>query len=67
MGFNDNKFISPLFKLFGKRLANVPPSPTNLDIIQFNSTSNEWELQTGIIGNAVQCWNWSWISSSKSS
>ncbi len=54
MGFNDNKFISPLFKLFGKRLANVPPSPTNNDLIVFNSTSDEWELQQAIIGNAVQ-------------
>jgi len=54
MGFNENRFISPLFKLFGKRLAKVPPTPANLDIIQFNSTSNEWELISGIIGNAVQ-------------
>ncbi len=54
MGFNQNPFISPLFKLFGKKLANVPPSPVNNDIIQFNSTSNEWELISGVIGNAVQ-------------
>jgi len=54
LAFNTNKFISPLFKLFGKKLAGVPPSPSNLDIIQFNSTSNEWELSQGIIGNAVQ-------------
>jgi len=54
MGFNTNKFISPLFKLFGKNLAGVPPSPTNLDIIQFNSTSNKWELASGVVGSAVQ-------------
>ena len=54
MGFNDNRFLSPLFKLFGKKLAGVPPSPSNSDVIQFNSTSNEWELTQGIIGNAVQ-------------
>ncbi len=54
MGFNQNPFVSPLFKLFGKKLANVPPSPVNMDIIQFNSTSNEWELISGVVGNAVQ-------------
>jgi len=54
MAFNQNKFISPLFKLFGKRLANVPPSPSNLDIIQFNGATQEWELVNGVIGNAVQ-------------
>jgi len=54
MGFNENKFLSPLFKLFGKRLAGVPPSPANLDIIQFNSTSGQWELSSGVVGNAVQ-------------
>lgn len=54
MGFNENKFISPLFKLFGKPLAGVPPSPSNLDIIQFNSTTKKWELVSGVIGNAVQ-------------
>jgi len=54
MGFNENKFLSPLFKLFGKRLAGVPPSPTNLDIIQFDSTANEWKLASGVVGSAVQ-------------
>jgi len=54
MAFNTNKFISPLFKLFGKKLANVPPSPQNNDVIQFNSTSGEWELVSGVIGSAVQ-------------
>lgn len=54
MGFNENRFISPLFKLFGKRLANVPPSPQNLDIIQFDSTANQWKLISGVIGSAVQ-------------
>jgi len=54
MGFNTNDFLSPLFKLFGKKLAGVPPAPTNLDIIQFNSTSNQWELASGIVGSAVQ-------------
>jgi len=52
MGFNQNKFLSPLFRFFGKPLANV--TPINLDIAQFNSTTNQWELATGIIGNAVQ-------------
>ena len=54
MAFNSNRFLTPLFKLFGKKLAGVPPSPQNNDIIQFNSTSNEWELISGVIGNAVQ-------------
>jgi hypothetical protein len=54
LGFNDNNFISPLFKLFGKKLANVPPTPVNGDVIQFNSTSQEWELVNGIVGSAVQ-------------
>jgi len=54
LGFNDNKFISPLFKLFGKPLAGVPPNPSNLDIIQFNSTTGKWELVSGVIGSAVQ-------------
>jgi len=44
MGFNENPFLSPLFKLFGKKLAGVPPSPIAGDFIQFNSVSNEWEL-----------------------
>jgi len=38
--------------LFGKSEANE--IPVNNDIIQFNSTSNEWELISGVIGNAVQ-------------
>jgi len=54
MAFNSNKFLSPLFKLFGKNLAGIPPNPTNLDIIQFNSTSGKWELASGVVGNAVQ-------------
>ncbi len=54
MAFNSNKFLTPLFKLFGKSLAGVPPSPANLDIIQFNSTSEKWELASGVVGNAVQ-------------
>ncbi len=54
MGFNENRFISPLFKLFGKRLAKVPPSPINNDIIVFNVSTNEWELKQSIIGSAVQ-------------
>jgi len=54
LGFNDNKFISPLFKLFGKPLAGVPPDPSNLDIIQFNSTTGKWELVSGVVGSAVQ-------------
>ena len=54
MSFNSNRFITPLFKLFGKKLAGVPPSPINNDIIVFNVSNNEWELQQAIIGNAVQ-------------
>jgi len=54
MGFNENNFISPLFKLYGRKLAGVPPFPTNLDIIQFNSTTQEWELASGVVGSAVQ-------------
>jgi len=47
-------FLEPLIKLFGKPLDKVPPNPANLDIIQFNSTTGKWELQSGVIGNAVQ-------------
>jgi len=54
MGFNQNNFLSPLFKLFGKPLDGVPPSPSNLDIIQFDSTSQKWKLASGVIGSAVQ-------------
>jgi len=38
--------------LFGRSTKNETPS--NLDIIQFNSTTNQWELVSGVIGSAVQ-------------
>jgi len=39
-----DNFLTPLFNFFGKRLAKTPPDPANLDIAQFNSTTQEWEL-----------------------
>jgi len=39
-------------RLFGKNESN--DIPANMDIIQFNSTSQEWELISGVVGNAVQ-------------
>jgi len=44
MGFNENRFLSPLFKLFGKRLASVPPNPVDGDIIIFDIATNSWIL-----------------------
>jgi hypothetical protein len=54
MGFNQTPFLSPNFLLFARKLAGVPPFPSNLDIIQFNSTTGEWELVSGVVGSAVQ-------------
>ena len=51
MGIGKNILIGKRL-LFGKSENN--DTPVNLDIIQFNSASQEWELVSGIIGNAVQ-------------
>jgi len=40
--------LQPIFDLFGKKTAKVTPS--NDDIIVFNSTTNEWELKSGAGG-----------------
>jgi len=52
MGFNQNRFLSPLFLLFGRRLESTPPFPVAGQIIKFNGI--EWELATGGILSAVQ-------------
>lgn len=52
--FNSGDFLSPLFKMFGKVLTPTPPNPANLDIIQFNATTQKWQLVSGVIGTAVQ-------------
>ena len=51
-GFNQNKFLSPLFLLFGRKLEPTPPFPVVGQIIKFNGT--KWELATGGILSAVQ-------------
>jgi len=51
MGIGKN-ILQGIRNLFGKPEANQTPS--NLDIIQFNSTSGKWELVSGVIGSAVQ-------------
>jgi len=38
--------------LFGKTESNQ--TPVNLDIIQFNLANQQWELVSGVVGNAVQ-------------
>jgi len=37
-------FLEPAFLLFARRLAKVPPFPTNNDGIKFNFTLQQWEL-----------------------
>jgi len=51
MGIGKN-ILQGVRQLFGKSTKNE--IPVNLDIIQFNSTTNQWELVTGVIGSAVQ-------------
>jgi len=51
MGIGKN-ILQGVRLLFGKSEANDTPS--NLDIIQFNSATQEWELVSGVVGNAVQ-------------
>jgi len=47
-------FLTGLFLLFGKRLAQTPPDPADNQIIRFNFALNQWELSTGGILSAVQ-------------
>ena len=51
MGIGKN-VLQGVRNLFGKPEANN--TPNNLDFIQFNSSTNQWELVSGVIGNAVQ-------------
>jgi len=51
MGIGKN-ILQGVRSLFGKDTSNQVPS--NLDIIQFNSATGEWELVSGVIGSAVQ-------------
>jgi len=51
MGIGKN-ILEGVRNLFGKPTANE--NPVNLDVIQFNSTTGQWELISGVIGNAVQ-------------
>lgn len=41
-----NDFLSPVFLLFGRKLAKTPPFPTNEQIVKFNTVTNEWELSS---------------------
>jgi len=52
MGKIGAQVLQGIRNLFGKPEDNG--TPTNLDIIQFNSTSGKWELASGVVGNAVQ-------------
>jgi len=52
MGNLGNFFLQGKRLLFGKPENNDIPS--NLDVIQFNSATQQWELVSGVIGNAVQ-------------
>jgi len=40
----DNRFLSPIFLLFARRLANTPPFPADQDGIKFNFALQRWEL-----------------------
>jgi len=51
MGIGKN-ILQGVRNLFGKPTKNETPS--NLDIIQFNSSTGQWELVSGVVGNAVQ-------------
>jgi hypothetical protein len=52
MGKVGAQFLQGIRNLFGKSESNQTPS--NLDIIQFNSATQQWELVSGVVGNAVQ-------------
>jgi len=52
MGKIGAQVLQGIRNLFGKRESNQ--TPQNLDIIQFNSATQEWELVSGVIGTAVQ-------------
>jgi len=52
MGKVGTQFLQGVRSLFGKSTSNQ--TPINSDIIQFNSTSDKWELVSGVVGNAVQ-------------
>jgi len=52
MGKIGAQVLQGIRNLFGKPEANQTPS--NLDIIQFNSATQKWELVSGVIGSAVQ-------------
>jgi len=52
MGKIGAQVLQGIRNLFGKPEANQ--SPSNLDIIQFNSATQKWELVSGVIGSAVQ-------------
>ena len=52
MGKIGAQVLQGIRNLFGKRESNQTPS--NLDIIQFNSATQEWELVSAVVGQAVQ-------------
>ena len=52
MGKIGASILQGVRSLFGKSTANQ--DPVNNDVITFNSTTQEWELISGIVGNAVQ-------------
>jgi len=52
MGKMGDSFLQGVRSLFGKSTANQ--TPLNLDIIQFNSATNQWEVVSAVVGQAVQ-------------
>ena len=52
MGKVGSNILQGVRSLFGRSTAN--DIPVNMDIIQFNSTTQQWELISGVVGNAVQ-------------
>jgi len=52
MGKVGSNFLQGVRSLFGKSTANQ--TPLNLDLIHFNSATQEWELVSGVIGTGVQ-------------
>jgi hypothetical protein len=51
MGIGKN-ILQGVRDLFGKSTSNQ--TPNNLDIIQFNSATNQWEVVSAVVGQAVQ-------------
>jgi len=46
----DKAFLEAVFLLFGRKLAKVPPFPSNNDVIKFNFATLQWELAPVVVG-----------------